>query len=74
MYDLIQAGPLVSNMSSEFCHAVPSICEKLDEGFFDFKGDIDNKDRVAVKVAHGPAGSGWRNLIHYAQIIKSKTF
>lgn len=64
----------MSNMTSEFCHAVPSICEKMDEGFFDFHEDIDNKDRVADKAAHGPAGSGWRNLIHYAQIIKSKNF
>lgn len=26
------------------------------------------------KWAHTPAGSGWRNLVHYAQIIKSKDF
>ena len=58
----------------EFCYILPSFCEKMDEGFWDLKDDIDNKDRYAVKAAHGPAGSGWRTLIHYAQIIKDKSF
>lgn len=25
-------------------------------------------------MTHSPAGAGWRNLIHYAQIIKSQSF
>jgi len=66
MYDLIQSGPLMSNASAEFCYAVPSLCEKMDEGFWDWKDEIDNKEREADKAAHGPAGSGWRNLVHYA--------
>ena len=64
----------MSNASAEFCYAVPSLCEKMDEGFWDWKDEIDNKEREADKAAHGPAGSGWRNLVHYAQIIKAKNF
>ena len=35
---------------------------------------MDNLDRMADKAAHTPVGTGWRNLIHYAPIIKSKNF
>jgi hypothetical protein len=44
----------------------------MDEGYFD--KDVDNEARLPVKMAHFPEGSGWRNLIHYAQIIKSQKF
>jgi len=46
----------------------------LDDGVSPFDKDIDNLGREAVKFAKTPAGSGWRNLIHYAQIIKAKKF
>ena len=57
-----------------FCEALPHFCEKLQEGFFDFNSEIDNPLRVPDKVAHDPAGAGWRNIIHFGQIIKSKKF
>lgn len=44
----------------------------MDSGHFD--KDVDNQARLPVKMAHFPEGSGWRNLIHYAQIIKSQKF
>ena len=46
----------------------------LDEGFYDWDEKIDNAERYAVKMTHSPAGSGWRSLVHYAQIINSKKF
>ena len=53
---------------------MPHICEKQNEGFFDFVGEIDEVTRIADKAAHGPAGSGWRCLVHYGQIIAAKQF
>ena len=35
---------------------------------------IHNLDRLAVENMHTPVGAGYRNDIHYAQIIKSKRF
>lgn len=56
------------------CHVFPTFCQLIDDGISPFDTNIDNLDREAVKFAKTPAGSGWRNLIHYAQIIKSKKF
>jgi hypothetical protein len=56
------------------CHVWPSLCQAIDEGVSPFDKEIDNLDRMADKFSKTPAGSGWRNLIHYAQIIKSKKF
>lgn len=58
----------------EFCYALPHTCTFFQEGFFDWEDDIDNSSRVADKNAHAPQGAGWRNLVHYAQIIASKQF
>jgi hypothetical protein len=56
------------------CRFAPHLCIKLQEGFFDWDGKIDNASRVADKQAHSPSGSGWRNLVHYGQVIKAKQF
>ena len=75
MHNIMQAD--ADNLSfgaAEFCTIMTSFCEMADEGFFDWNEDIINKERYATSMAHGPAGTGWRNLIHYAQIIKYKNF
>ena len=73
MYDLLPRGP-ESPLMGDFCAHLPHFCEKLDDGFFDFDGKIDNAERWGDRESHSPNGSGWRNLIHYAQIIKDKKF
>jgi len=67
MYNFMQADATkMSVTTAEFCTIMTSFCEAADEGFFDWNEDIINKDRYAASMAHGPAGTGWRNLIHYA--------
>lgn len=63
-----------SKVLGEFCKVLPSICSAMNEGFAPWHKDIDNNSRAGDKFAHDPSGAGWRNLIHYAQIIKSKQF
>lgn len=58
----------------ELCTAFPHFCVLLQEGFWDYDDEIDNSQRIISKKAHSPQGTGWRNLIHYAQIIASKEF
>lgn len=74
LYNLIPHNEVSAFVNSEICSIVPHICEATYEGFFDFNDDIDNVDRVADKQSKSPEGSGWRNLIHYGQIIDSKRF
>lgn len=73
-YSLIDQGATAKFLGSSFCKVVPHFCIALNEGFFDFHGKIDNSARWADKMAHSPAGAGWRTLAHYAQIIKNKRF
>jgi len=74
MYSLIDMNPTAAWLSSSFCMALPHVCSLLNDGFFDKNDKIDNSARWSDKVAHSPAGSGWRNLAHYAQIIANKEF
>ena len=74
LYNLVPRTPIISDIMGPFCNALPHFCEKLQDGFFDWNNEIDNASRFGDKAAHDPSGTGWRNLIHYAQIIKSKQF
>jgi len=74
MFSLIDMDPTAAFISSSFCKALPHVCSLLNDGFFDKNDEIDNSSRWSDKVAHSPAGSGWRNLVHYAQIIANKSF
>jgi hypothetical protein len=39
-----------------------------------FDKEVDNAAREGDRLGHSPAGSGWRNLDHFSQIINSKQF
>lgn len=74
IYDLISTGNTPKWLLGKFCYVLPRFCTLINEGFVDWNGDVDNLDRMADKTAHAPAGSGWRNLAHYGQIVKAKRF
>lgn len=74
LYDLISLSKTPQWLLGEFCTALPKLCQYSDQGFIDWSDEIDNTDREGDKFAHSPAGSGWRNLVHYAQVIKAKQF
>ena len=56
---------------STFCGLTPKVCVWFDEGIFEWDTSIDNDDRFDAYIAHAP-GTGWRNVIHYAQMIRDK--
>jgi hypothetical protein len=60
--------------NAEFCFIFAVYCDFKKERFVPWNVDIDNQIRYADVYAHSPAGSGWRNLIHYGQIINSSRF
>jgi len=74
VYNLVPRNGITGPFMGKFCKLAPHLCTAMQEGFFDWDGKIDNASRVADKQAHSPSGSGWRNLVHYAQIIKAKQF
>lgn len=73
-FNLFPRNWLLSKATGNLCRLAPHICEKVEDGFFDWNDAIDNAARYGDKAAHGPSGSGWRNLIHYGQIVKAKKF
>ena len=74
IYDLVPRNGITGPLMGHLCKLAPHLCIAMQEGFFDWDGKIDNASRVADKQAHSPSGSGWRNLVHYGQIIKAKQF
>lgn len=72
LYNLVPRNGISQALMGHLCKLAPHLCIAMNEGFFDFNNEIDNASRVADKFAHSPSGSGWRNLVHYGQIIKAK--
>jgi hypothetical protein len=66
LYNLISIGNTPKQLIAGFCKVMPKLCALIDDGISPFDKEVDNDDREADKFAHTPAGSGWRNLIHYA--------
>ena len=48
------------------------MCVVMKDGVAD--ESIHSIERMPVEMMHTPVGAGYRNAIHYAQIIKSKKF
>ena len=71
---MIPRSEVASDVMGYLCKLSPHVCVALEEGFFDWNNEIDNSERFPDKESHNPSGSGWRNLVHYGQIIKAKQF
>jgi len=74
LYNIYQDGFYSMYAFASFCKLAPHLCNIIDEGYGNYNGTIDNMARLPVKFMHTPAGCGWRNLMHYAQIIWSGKF
>lgn len=55
-----------------FCEQFALMCIKMKDGVAD--ETIHSIERMPEENMHGPAGAGYRNAVHYAQIIKNKKF
>jgi lysosomal acid lipase/cholesteryl ester hydrolase len=73
IYNLFPRNP-ASGYLGDLCNYIPRFCDLMVDGFFDWHSDIDNQKRIGDVMSHTPSGAGWRNIIHYAQIIDSKKF
>jgi hypothetical protein len=56
------------------CGAFPWICQ-AGEGFLITQSPLlDDHERFQVYMGHFPAGASTQSLIHYAQMLKTKTW
>jgi len=68
-YNIYQTGYYGTEVEQFFCRKFETLCQYFDSGYID--PSVDNIERLPVKESHSPAGAGWKNIIHYAQIIKA---
>lgn len=73
MYNVLPRNPISAGYA-DFCKAVPALCKAIQGGIAGMNNTVDNVDRYPDRVAHAPSGTGWRCLVHYAQIINSHKF
>lgn len=73
-YDIMKENEVEAFLVSGLCKMIGDVCAMLAAGTFNWNEVIDNGKRYADKLAHQPAGAGWKNLIHYGQIIQSGRF
>lgn len=71
---MIDPGFFLTDTATYVCAILPNFCDTMAEGMSPFDSAVDNLDRLDVYDSHNPCGAGWRNMVHYAQIIKSKSF
>lgn len=57
----------------KFCHQFQSLCQAIAQAE-DFDPAVDNAERLEDDQSHTPSGTGWRCLLHYAQVINSGEF
>lgn len=74
IYDLFQRGQ-PSWLTAELCDLIPVTCEwEWWIACEEYPLKYLNQERIQVAKTHGPNGLGIKDLEHYAQVIKDKSF
>jgi len=74
VYNIIPPLWLEEEAAATFCGIFGFICREIIGIFADMDPRVDNLDRGKVYLSDFPSGSGYRNFIHYAQIMNSGRF
>ena len=74
LYNIFPPNFLEDNLVAKFCEIELDLCKAILELFADADSSVDNLDRVKSFLTHMPSGTGYRNLLHYGQIINSDRF
>ena len=69
IFDMLNTNWWEEEASLLFCDELFGICDELLAYFADSDPEVDNLDRFNVFLANFPAGTGYENLIYYAQDI-----
>jgi pimeloyl-ACP methyl ester carboxylesterase len=74
MWNMFGPNYLVDNLVADFCDHALDFCVACLKAISDGDPSVDNLDRVKTYFTHIPSGSGYKNQLHFAQIINSAKF
>ena len=74
LYNLFLPNWFESELAAEFCSHFLDICEGMVKLCCDLDPSVDNFGRVKTYLTHLPAGSGYRDSVHYSQSMASGRF
>ena len=74
-YDVLPYNTFSSKVESKTCEVLDGIiCSAALKWFLDGDPKIDNKARYPVFMSNIPSGAGYREFVHYAQLMHSDGF
>ena len=74
LYNSMAPNWLKEKSMNAFCTVFSLLCDAIASFYGKLQGDVDNMDRVKTYLTHFPAGAGYRNSVHYCQIINANRF
>ena len=74
MYNMFTPSWTSQLETAEFCAYFGAICEGFLELIADLDPSVDNLNRTMTYLTHMPSGAGYRNFVHYAQLIETDNF
>lgn len=74
IHEIFPANYLATGAMRLFCGIVPAICKFGVYLIADEDTTLDDSDRLLVYLAHFPAGTSIRCLVHYGQILNANKF
>jgi len=73
-YNLIPYGSFTAGVTSEVCKLFDgAVCKFALNWFGGGDSDVDDMTRVPVFMSGLPSGSGYKNFVHYGQLIHTET-
>ena len=74
LYNMFTLTWVEEYATAKFCSIEPAICAAFLEMFADLDASVDNLSRIYSILTHMPSGAGYRNVLHYAQLIEGDNF
>jgi len=69
VFDMLNENWWEEESTLLFCAELAGICDELLAYFADADPEVDNLDRFNVFLANFPAGTGFENIVYYAQDV-----
>ncbi|XP_063163511.1 lipase member M-like [Candoia aspera] len=71
---IFQYHTILRKLIVEFCYAQPEFCERIMSSIVGYNTPNVNMSRLDMYVAHSPAGTSVKNIVHWMQIYNKKQF